>query len=149
MANKQLGRTLENLLVAKNRRLLEALTKLRVSWEDLSGNNSKSGEVIDGLESEVARQRTLNEKLENDLIAVNKGVDGDVAKDRTQPGTPAQGLAGLDIGGKAVSLAQSLHDSDHSRMVEHHLRLSRQMAIPRYFPLSQVSVIASVNAMLS
>lgn len=102
VANKQLGRSLENLLVAKNRRLLEELTKLRVLWEDLSGQHVKSEDAIEGLQNEVARQRNLNEKLENDLIAVNKGANGEMGKERSGTGTPAQGLAGLDIGGKVV-----------------------------------------------
>lgn len=46
------------------------------------------------------RQRSLNEKLENDLISLNKGVDGDFGKERSGSVTPAQRLAGLDIGGK-------------------------------------------------
>ena len=102
MANKQIGRSLEDLLVAKNRRLLEELTKLRVSWEDLSGQHAKSEDVIGGLEGEVTRQKTLNERLENDLMAVNKGADVDVGKEKVAMVTPAQGLAGLDIGGKSV-----------------------------------------------
>ncbi|KAK8853171.1 hypothetical protein IAR55_003872 [Kwoniella newhampshirensis] len=94
VANKQLGRSLENLLVSKNRRLLEDLTKLRVSWEDLTSEHEKAEEIIESLQADVARQRGLVEKLENDLMMLNK--DGD----RSGAGTPAPGLAGLDIGGK-------------------------------------------------
>lgn len=102
MANKQLGRSLENLLVAKNRRLLEELTKLRVSWEDLSNLHHKAEDHVETLQEELNRQRGLNEKLENDLISVNREDKGSSA--------PAQGLAGLDIGGKpSVSAAYSAH----------------------------------------
>lgn len=97
VANKELGRSLENLLVSKNRRLLEELTKLRVSWEELSAQYAKSEDTAEGLQAEVARQRGLNEKLENDLMSLNKegGEKG--------TSTPRAGLAGLDIGGKVVS----------------------------------------------
>lgn len=96
MANKELGRSLENLLVSKNRRLLEELTKLRVSWEELSASHAKSEDTVEGLQAEVARQRGLNEKLENDLMSLNKegGEKG--------TSTPKPGLAGLDIGGKGI-----------------------------------------------
>ncbi|WWD19588.1 hypothetical protein CI109_104049 [Kwoniella shandongensis] len=94
VANKQLGRSLENLLVSKNRRLLEDLTKLRVSWEDLTSDHEKAQEMIESLQADVVRQRGLVEKLENDLMVLNK--DGE----RSGTATPAQGLAGLDIGGK-------------------------------------------------
>ncbi|WVR00235.1 hypothetical protein IAU59_007377 [Kwoniella sp. CBS 9459] len=108
VANKSLGRSLENLLVSKNRRLLEDLTKLRVSWEELNTEHSKSQEMIDNLQSDVARQRGLVEKLENDLMSVNKD-------ERGGTGTPSQGLAGLDIGGKvdgrASPAALSTQDS--------------------------------------
>ncbi|WVQ84708.1 hypothetical protein IAT38_006864 [Cryptococcus sp. DSM 104549] len=95
VANKQLGRTLENLLVSKNRRLLEDLTKLRVSWEELSGEHAKADEMIEGLQADLGRQRELVEKLEGDLMLLND------RQERSGAGTPAQGLAGLDIGGKA------------------------------------------------
>ena len=94
MANKELGRSLENLLVAKNRRLLDELTKLRVSWEELSSQHVKAEDSVEGLQLEINRLRGLNEKLENDLMSLNK--DGG---DRS---VPAIGLAGLDIGGKSV-----------------------------------------------
>jgi homeobox protein cut-like len=95
VANKELGRSLENLLVSKNRRLLDELTKLRVSWEELSAQHIKSEDTVESLQAEVARQRGLNEKLENDLMSLNKeGLE--------RSGGSGIGLAGLDIGGKGV-----------------------------------------------
>ncbi|RSH91821.1 hypothetical protein EHS25_009191 [Saitozyma podzolica] len=90
VANKQLGKSLENLLVSKNRRLLEDLTKLRVSFEDLSSQHSRSEETIENLEAEIERVKVLNERLENDLMQVNKGEE--------RSGGAGQGLAGLEIG---------------------------------------------------
>lgn len=91
MANAKLNKSLENLLVSKNRRLLEDLTKLRVSWDELTASHSKSEEDIDQLQEELGRIKELNERLENDLMSLNK--EGEM---RDRDGGP--GLAGLDIG---------------------------------------------------
>jgi homeobox protein cut-like len=99
-ANKHLGRTLENLLVVKNRRLQEEVTKLRVAHEELSSSCLKAEAELGEVQSELGKQKSLNERLENDLLMVNKG---DNVKERTERQgsmTPAQGLAGLDLGGK-------------------------------------------------
>jgi homeobox protein cut-like len=98
MQNASLGRSLENLLVSKNRRLLEDLTKLRVSFEDLSVLSSKNEEAAEGLKVEVSRLKGLNEKLENDLMGLNKDVEGY----KIGGGGSSAGLAGLDIGSKPV-----------------------------------------------
>ncbi|ORX40652.1 CASP C terminal-domain-containing protein [Kockovaella imperatae] len=87
VANKELGRSLENLLVAKNRRVLDELTRLRVTWEELSAEHAKSEENLTSLQTELDRVKGLNEKLENDLMSINKGEDRSTT-----------GLAGLDIG---------------------------------------------------
>ena len=136
--------------MAKNRRLLDELTRLRVSWEDLSGQHAKSEDIIESLKSEVARQKSLNERLENDLMAVNKGLDGEVGKG-AGTATPAQGLAGLDIGGKIVRCSWSYDEIELTvgRMAEHHRRLSQRMAIPPSYLLLPASVTASVSAMLN
>lgn len=95
MANAKLNKSLENLLVSKNRRLLEDLTKLRVSWDELSSSHAKSEDAIDQLNTEIERVKGLNERLENDLMSLNKE-----GEQRERDGGP--GLAGLDIG-KPVS----------------------------------------------
>jgi len=74
------------------------VTKLRVSWEELSAQHAKAEDTVESLQIEVARQKGLNEKLENDLMGLDRKGDR---------GTPplaqgGQGLAGLDIGGKQV-----------------------------------------------
>lgn len=93
VANKQLGRSLENLLVSKNRRLLEDVTKLRVAHEEALSQLSKAEDSAQQTQSELDRLRTLNERLENDLLSLN---NGEGAK-----GDRGAGLAALDIGGKA------------------------------------------------
>lgn len=105
IANKQLGRSLENLLVSKNRRLLEDLTKLRVAHEELVGQHSKAEDGAELTRLELERIRILNERLENDLLSLN---NGEGAKDRSA------GLAGLDIGGKGDGTATPSAGSDAS-----------------------------------
>jgi hypothetical protein len=64
-------------------------------WEELSAQHIKSEDTVESLQAEVARQRGLNEKLENDLMSLNKeGLE--------RSGGSGIGLAGLDIGGKGV-----------------------------------------------
>ena len=132
--------------MAKNRRLLEEVTKLRVSFEDSSHQYSKSEEVIQGLQNEVDRQKGLNEKLENDLMSLNKGGEGD----RSGTHTPAQGLAGLDIGGKGqVSwyfLRVIVEKLMTSRTDELHQPHWVRIATHPSFPSSPVNEIDSGNA---
>lgn len=80
--------------MSKNRRLLEDLTKLRVSWEELSSSHLKSEHTIESMQSELGRLKELNERLESDLMSMNDGG----GEKREREGTPAPGLAGLDIG---------------------------------------------------
>ncbi|WWC71958.1 uncharacterized protein I206_105917 [Kwoniella pini CBS 10737] len=108
VANKSLNRSLENLLVSKNRRLLEDLTKLRVSFEDLSNEHSKTDEIISNLQNDLEKQLGLNEKLENDLININNKDGGNEDKE-------TKGLQGLDIGGlKVDGRISPLGQSDNS-----------------------------------
>lgn len=79
--------------------MLDEVTKLRVSWEELSAQHVKAEDTIESLQNEVARQKGLNEKLENDLM----GLDGKGDRGASVPAQGGQGLAGLDIGGKSVS----------------------------------------------
>ncbi|WVW86102.1 hypothetical protein I302_108141 [Kwoniella bestiolae CBS 10118] len=93
VANKSLNRSLENLLVSKNRRLLEDLTKLRVSYEELNSEHSKTDEIIENLQVDLNKQLSLVEKLENDLMNINNKDEGE---------KEGKGLQGLDIGGSKV-----------------------------------------------
>lgn len=139
VANAKLNKSLENLLVSKNRRLLEDLTKLRVSWDELSTSHTKSEEVIEELQNEVGRIKSLNERLENDLMSLNK--EGEL-KDRE--GGP--GLAGLDIGrpvsGDGMPESVRWDKCLTSRTVEDHLLLAL-MATRQSCPSSRRNVIVS------
>ena len=87
--------------MAKNRRVLDELTRLRVSWEALSAEHAKSEEHLSSLQEQVNKVKGLNEKLESDLMMINKGGDEKSSSIGYAVGG-AGGLAGLDIGGKGV-----------------------------------------------
>jgi hypothetical protein len=72
-ANAQHGRSLENLLATKNKRLQQDLTELRVNNEELGQLNDDLSERLFSAQTDLARLKTLNEKLENDLMRVDNG----------------------------------------------------------------------------
>lgn len=59
--------TLEQLLLARNKKLSEELTILRVSHQDLQSRLSDMQEETSRTNAELERSQNLNEKLENDL----------------------------------------------------------------------------------
>ena len=56
---------------------------------------------LEGTSQELEKQRALNEKLEDDLLALNQ--NGGERSGRDTPAESADGLAGLDIGGKKAA----------------------------------------------
>ncbi|PWY99863.1 hypothetical protein BCV70DRAFT_237727 [Testicularia cyperi] len=64
------AKSLETLLLEKNRKLENQLTALRVSHGELTSVSSNSASELAQLRKEVARLKSLNEKLENDLVSV-------------------------------------------------------------------------------
>jgi hypothetical protein len=70
-ANAQHGRSIENLLASKNKRLQQDLTELRVNNEELGQMNDDLTDRLFSVQSDLARLKTLNEKLENDLMRVD------------------------------------------------------------------------------
>lgn len=57
---------------------------------------------LEGTSQELEKQRALNEKLEDDLLALNQGGGGE-RSGRDTPAEGAEGLAGLNIGGKKAA----------------------------------------------
>ena len=141
MANAKLNKSLENLLVSKNRRLLEDLTKLRVSWDDLTTTHEKSADTIDQLQNELNTIKQLNERLENDLMSLNKEGEG-----RDREG--GAGLAGLDIGRPARTTSLVGSAKLTIRTAEHR-QLSALMVIHPFCPLSRHNETASGSVMPS
>ncbi|KAL8365214.1 hypothetical protein RB595_004153 [Gaeumannomyces hyphopodioides] len=61
------GDTLEQLLLARNKKLSDELTILRVSHQDLQTRLQNLQEELSRTNAELEKSQTLNEKLENDL----------------------------------------------------------------------------------
>ncbi|EON96138.1 putative golgi membrane protein [Phaeoacremonium minimum UCRPA7] len=66
-AAKGKGDTLEQLLLARNKKLSEELTILRVSHQDLQNRLQNLQEELSRTNADLERSQNLNEKLENDL----------------------------------------------------------------------------------
>ncbi len=64
------GDTLEQLLLARNKKLSDEATILRVSHQDLQSRLSKLEEQLSQRNADVERLQKLSEKLENDLATV-------------------------------------------------------------------------------
>lgn len=66
-ANKQQTKSLETLLISKNRKLQDDLTTLRVMHDDLLVSSRMNTIENEKLKTELEKLKTLNENLENDL----------------------------------------------------------------------------------
>jgi len=66
-ASKAQGDTLEKLLLARNKKLGDELTILRVSHQDLQGRLQSVEEELSKTNAELEKAQNLNEKLEEDL----------------------------------------------------------------------------------
>ncbi|KAI0823762.1 CASP C terminal-domain-containing protein [Trametes gibbosa] len=71
-ANAQQGKPLEVLLATKNKRILEELTKFRIIHAELESALQSVQSQLDATESELEKQRVLNEKLETDLLQMDQ-----------------------------------------------------------------------------
>ncbi|EJF65373.1 hypothetical protein DICSQDRAFT_50703 [Dichomitus squalens LYAD-421 SS1] len=102
-ANAQRGKPLEVLLATKNKRILEELTKFRIMHGELEAALQSVKSQLEVTESELDKQRALNEKLETDLLQMDqrKGDTGDRASSANGTSTPVDVLASLELGKKA------------------------------------------------
>ncbi|KAJ3748940.1 CASP C terminal-domain-containing protein [Lentinula detonsa] len=96
-ANAQQGKSLEALLATKNKRLLEELTKFRILHGELEASLHHAQGDLEATSAELEKQRSLNEKLENDLLSLNKPT-GNVT-----PSGSSDVLAGLEVGQRESS----------------------------------------------
>ncbi|KAH0588944.1 hypothetical protein H2248_004729 [Termitomyces sp. 'cryptogamus'] len=95
-ANAQQGSSLEVLLATKNKRILEELTKFRILHSELEESLRGAEDQLKTIGSELEKQKALNEKLENDLLSMNKHqTNGDVPS--SDPGLDI--LASLELAG--------------------------------------------------
>jgi homeobox protein cut-like len=69
-ANTGKGDTLEQLLLARNKKLSDELTILRVSHQDLQTRLQNLQEEVSRTNAELEKSQNLNEKLENELSTI-------------------------------------------------------------------------------
>ncbi|GAA5968216.1 hypothetical protein JCM8115_006159 [Rhodotorula mucilaginosa] len=98
-ANLQRGKPLENLLMAKNRKMQDEVTALRVAHDELAAAHETVMADYEALQSRLQEQTALNDRLENDLLRINESRHGGQAQpssaNREDP------LAGFQLGKKA------------------------------------------------
>ncbi|EGU12038.1 hypothetical protein RTG_01920 [Rhodotorula toruloides ATCC 204091] len=105
-ANQHRGKPLENLLMAKNRKLQDKVTSLRVAHDELvSAHEGVLGE-FEQLQARCEEQKQLVDRLENDLVRINESRAGGGAAGQGGPDAHAREdpLAGLQLGKKASLL---------------------------------------------
>ncbi|KAI9646250.1 hypothetical protein NHQ30_005690 [Ciborinia camelliae] len=73
-SGKVKGETLEQLLLARNKKLSDELTILRVSHQDLQSRLQTMQETLSTTNTELEKAQTLVATLENDLTNVQNGV---------------------------------------------------------------------------
>ncbi|KDQ21701.1 hypothetical protein BOTBODRAFT_211241 [Botryobasidium botryosum FD-172 SS1] len=111
-ANQQPGKSLESLLMAKNKRILEELTKFRILHGELESSLQAVTEQLARDQKELEQQKGLNERLENDLLQLNRHIpktNGDgISGTSTPSGQPGaqDGLAGLNLGQRSTDTSR-------------------------------------------
>ncbi|EJU04049.1 Golgi vesicle transport-related protein [Dacryopinax primogenitus] len=102
-ANGQQASSLETLLLAKNKQILDELTKFRILHSELEENLRKTQRGLAESQDQLQKQSSLNDKLENDLLQLNTTTPDARRSMSGTPvpnGAPQEGLAGLSIGVK-------------------------------------------------
>ncbi|KAL5485305.1 hypothetical protein ACEPAI_7947 [Sanghuangporus weigelae] len=93
--------SLEVLLATKNKRIIEELTKLRVAHSDLESRMAELSEELRLTKSELEEKRTLNERLELDLLQLEAHkplANGVRSTTGTEMSKDPLDLADLDLG---------------------------------------------------
>ncbi|KAJ8293382.1 Protein CASP [Rhodotorula toruloides] len=89
-ANQHRGKPLENLLMAKNRKLQDEVTSLRVAHDELvSAHEGILGE-FEQLQARCEEQKQLVDRLENDLVRINESRAGGGAAGQGGPDAHAR-----------------------------------------------------------
>ena len=121
-ANAQQGKSLEVLLATKNKKILEELTRFRVGRRsgvtitslsfqlqilhgELEASLQAAQEELITVNSKLEKQQQLDEKLENDLLDIEKHQQAQVngkheARDSLKGTTSSDALAGIELGKK-------------------------------------------------
>ncbi|GAA5988242.1 hypothetical protein JCM10908_002127 [Rhodotorula pacifica] len=102
-ANLQRGKPLENLLMAKNRKMQDEVTALRVAHDELAAAHETVMADYEALQSRLQDQTALNDRLENDLLRINESRHGGQAHGSTA--NREDPLAGFNLGKKPAEAA--------------------------------------------
>ncbi|CAK7217927.1 hypothetical protein SBRCBS47491_003330 [Sporothrix bragantina] len=106
------GDTLEQLLLARNKKLSEEATILRVSHQDLQARLTKLEQDLSQRNAEVERLHKLSEKLENDLSTVQAEAPNAFPSGASVAGTYvsryAPTIGGRRAGGRSTSPTSSI-----------------------------------------
>ncbi|KAG9316284.1 CASP C terminal-domain-containing protein [Chiua virens] len=101
-ANAQHGKSLEVLLAIKNKRILEELTRFRILHTSLEESLKYTRSELDTARAELSKQKSLNEKLETDLLALDN---------RSTKGPGTNNTAGADDALAGLGLELSLDNA--------------------------------------
>lgn len=115
-ANLQRGKPLENLLMAKNRKMQDEVTALRVAHDELAAAHETVMADYAALQSRYEEQAALNDRLENDLLRINESRHGGQAQSSTA--NREDPLAGFQLGKKVGSRrsSSSVATSENGRL---------------------------------
>ncbi|KAI0031748.1 CASP C terminal-domain-containing protein [Vararia minispora EC-137] len=100
-ANAQQASSLEALLAAKNKRILDELAKFRVLHNELEASLQHMRAELSVTSVELEKQRGLNERLENDLLMLDQRGRANGSTKQALDGrdsSEADALAGLSLG---------------------------------------------------
>ncbi|KAI5123047.1 hypothetical protein M0805_000482 [Coniferiporia weirii] len=102
---QQQSSSLETLLATKNKRIMEELTKIRVAHGDLESRMAEMEEELYLTKAELEEKRSLNEKLELDLLqmeAYKPSVNDASSTYGSDTPRDSLGLADLDLTGRKL-----------------------------------------------
>ncbi|KAK4148229.1 CASP C terminal-domain-containing protein [Dichotomopilus funicola] len=102
------GNTLEQLLLARNKKLGDELTILRVSHQDLQSRLQNLQEELSRTNSELEKSQRLNEKLENELSSVHDETANMFPSGASVAGTYVSRFAGSGRKGGRTSPTSSI-----------------------------------------
>jgi homeobox protein cut-like len=119
-SGKVKGDTLEQLLLARNKKLGDELTILRVSHQDLQNRLQDMQEEVSRTNAELEKAQNLNEKLENELSNVQAEAPNAFPSGASVAGTyvsryPTSAAPGRRISGRATSPTSSIISGFHPR----------------------------------
>ncbi|KAG8981539.1 hypothetical protein FRB93_008556 [Tulasnella sp. JGI-2019a] len=145
-ANQQNAQSLESLLMAKNKRMLDELTKFRIMYGEAESSLQVTTESLDHCRSELEKERLLTERLENDLLQVNSQQQ----RPGQSSGTPLlNGNSHISGIATPIGLGLSVPQQDGLaglRLGEKSMDLPRNSTPPAFAPTADTSILPIVTS---